>query len=87
MTSILTELKNAIEAELDDPEYIQPSLPGMSTAEEEQLERNKDAMRSRAKEIPDEIERETAAIKARFAGPQARMFPVAVSFLVPEKMA
>ena len=41
----------------------------------------------RVREIPGEIERETAAIRARFADPQARMFPVAVTFLVPERMA
>jgi hypothetical protein len=39
------------------------------------------------KEIPSEIERETAAIKARYADPQPRMFPVAVTFLVPERCA
>lgn len=87
ITFILTELKKAIESELEDPLYVQPSLPGMSSVEEEQLERNKDAMRVRAKEIPEEIIRETTAIKARFADPQARMFPVAVTFLVPEKMS
>ena len=32
------------------------------------------------------IEKETEAIRARFADPQPRMFPVAVTFLVPEKM-
>ncbi len=53
--------------------------------EQEQFERNKDAMRARAREIPGEIKRETEAIRARFADPQARMFPVAVTFLVPEK--
>ena len=36
--------------------------------------------------IPAEVERETAAIKSRYADPQPRMFPVAVTFLVPEKM-
>lgn len=55
--------------------------------ERDQFERNKDAMRARAQEIPGEIERETEAIKARFANPQARIFPVAVTFLVPEKLA
>ena len=85
ITSILTELKKSIEAELKDPAYIQPLL--FATEEQERFERNKDAMRSRAKEIPEEIKRETEAIRARFAGPQARMFPVAVTFLVPEKMA
>ncbi len=83
--SILTELKKSIEAELNQPEYVQPLL--FDDPEQERFERNKDAMRSRAKEIPAEIERETAAIRARFANPQARMFPVAVTFLIPEKMA
>ncbi len=58
-----------------------------ATEEQERFERNKDAMRARVKEIPEEIKRETEAIQARFASPQARMFPVAVTFLVPEKMA
>lgn len=51
-----------------------------------QFERNKNAMHAMAQEIPGEIVRETEAIKARFANPQARMFPVAVTFLVPEKL-
>ena len=83
--SILTELKKSIEAELKDPAYIQPLL--FATEEQERFDRNKDSMRARAREIPEEIKRETAAIRARFANPQARMFPVAVTFLVPEKMA
>jgi len=83
--AILTELKKSIEAELDEPEYKQLEL--FSDPEKEQFERNKDAMRARAREIPEEIKRETAAIRARFANPQARMFPVAVTFLVPEKLA
>ncbi len=83
--AILTELKKAIEAELADPPYRQLEL--FNDPEREQFERNKDAMRARAREIPDEIKRETAAIRSRFANPQARMFPVAVTFLVPEKLA
>jgi hypothetical protein len=83
--SILTELKKAIEAELNDPVYIQPTL--FDDPEKERFERNKDAMRARVREIPGEIQRETEAIRARFADPQARMFPVAVTFLVPEKLS
>ncbi|MEI6415059.1 MAG: DISARM system SNF2-like helicase DrmD, partial [Pseudomonadota bacterium] len=83
--SILTELKKAIEAELDEPEYIQTSL--FDDPERERFERNKDAMRARIREIPDEITRETAAIRSRFAHPQARLFPVAVTFLVPRNLA
>jgi superfamily II DNA or RNA helicase len=83
--SILTELRRSIEAELNDPAYIQPMR--FDDPEMERFERNKEAMRARVREIPGEIERETAAIRARFADPQARMFPVAVTFLVPAGMA
>lgn len=83
--AILTELKKSIEAELKDPAYIQPSL--FDDPEQERFERNKNAMRTRAREIPEEIIRETEAIRGRFANLQARMFPVAVTFLIPAKMA
>ncbi|QDV35675.1 DISARM system SNF2-like helicase DrmD [Tautonia plasticadhaerens] len=83
--SVLLELKRAIEAELKESEYRQLEL--FSDPEREQFERNKDFLRGRVGQIPGEIERETAAIRARFADPQARMFPVALTFLVPSKIA
>jgi hypothetical protein len=83
--SILLELKRAIETELDEPEYQQLEL--FNDPEREQFEHNKDFLRDRVKQIPSEIERETAAVRARFADPQARMFPVAVTFLVPQRLA
>jgi hypothetical protein len=83
--AILTELKRSIEEELDQPEVVQLTL--FDEPEREQFERNKLALQSRLKEIPAEIERETAAVKARYADPQPRMFPVAVTFLVPERTA
>lgn len=83
--AIMLELKKAIDAELRDPEYQQLSL--FDDQEKDQFERNRDFLRERSKAIPAEIEREAAAIKARFADPQPRMFPVAVTFLVPERMA
>jgi SNF2 family DNA or RNA helicase len=82
--AILTELKKAIETELADPEYEQLSL--FDEPEMDQFERNRDFLRARAEAIPAEIERETAAIKKRYADPQPRMFPVAVTFLLPERM-
>jgi hypothetical protein len=85
--AILTELQQAIAGQLDEPEYQQSFLPGFEPEEVEQFRRNQEAMRARLKEIPAEIERETAAIQARYANPQARLFPVAVTFLVPEKLA
>jgi SNF2 family DNA or RNA helicase len=83
--AILMELKTAIDAELSQPEYEQMTL--FDDPEKEQFERNRDFLRARSKAIPVEIERETAAIKSRYADPQPRMFPVAVTFLVPDKMA
>ena len=82
--AILIELKKAIDIELDEPEYEQMTL--FDDPEKEQFERNRDFLRARSKAIPEEIKRETAAIKSRYADPQPRMFPVAVTFLVPEKM-
>jgi len=84
-TTILTELLKTIESELDEPEHRQLEL--FSTPEREQFERNVDSLRARVRAIPEEILKETAAIRARFADPQPRMFPVAVTFFVPERMA
>jgi hypothetical protein len=84
--TILLELQKAIEEQMTDPTYQQTYLPGMAPAEQEQFERNVDALRRRLQEIPKEIDKETAEIKARFADPQPRMFPVAVTFLVPERL-
>ncbi|MGH9753930.1 MAG: DISARM system SNF2-like helicase DrmD [Blastocatellia bacterium] len=85
--AIMTELLHSIQDQLDDPELSQSFLPGLAPAEREQFERNYDALRARVRAIPGEIEREQAAIHARFADLQPRMFPVAVTYLVPEMLA
>jgi membrane peptidoglycan carboxypeptidase len=86
ITTILTELQKTIQEELDQAsEDVQ--LPLFSAPEKEQFDRNADALRARLRAIPDEIEKETEAIKARFADPQPRMFPVAVTYLLPARMA
>jgi ERCC4-related helicase len=85
--AILTELERTIRDKLDDPELKQMTFEGWADDERQQLERNMTALRARVREIPGEIEKETKAIKRRFADPQPRMFPVSVTFLVPEKLA
>ena len=85
--AILTELANTIRAELDTPEQSQMELELFSDTEKEQWERNVGSLRERLMQIPQEIERETAAVRARFAAPSWRLFPVAVSYLVPERIA
>jgi hypothetical protein len=51
------------------------------------FEHNVASLSARAAQIPGEIEAETAAIRARYAKPRSQLFPVAVTFLVPEKYA
>ena len=75
-----------IEDKLDDPELKQITFEGWVDEERHQLERNMTALRARVREISDEIEKETKAIKRRFADPQPRMLPVSVTFLVPERL-
>lgn len=83
---VLTELAEAIRDELDEPMMQQMELPGFSDTEYDQMQRNRHALKDRLARIPDEIEREQAAIAARYADPQHRLFPVAVTFVVPQKM-
>lgn len=82
--AILTELATAIEAELDAPEYRQLEL--FNDNERSQLVSNRQALQRRLEQIPDEIEAERDAIRDRYADPQPRLFPVAVTFLVPGRL-
>ena len=88
ITEILNELRRAIREQLDDPYCRENYLPGFAPAEKEQFERNADALRRRLEEdTPARSRKRTEAIRARFANPQPRMFPVAVTFLVPQRIA
>lgn len=82
ITAVLTELDAAIRLELRRPPNLQLSL--FTEAERDQDQRNHDALAARLVELPGEIERETKTIRERYADPQPRLFPVAVTFLVPE---
>ncbi len=84
ITAILRELERSIRNELAEPEYVQLDL--FSASEREQYSRNVNALQNRIAQIPQEIEQETESIRARFADPQARQFPVAVTFLIPQRL-
>ena len=49
-----------------------------------QVERDVRSLRARLERIPEEIEREQAAIARRYADPTQRLFPAAATLLVPE---
>ncbi len=87
ITTILSELRTNILAELRQPEIEQLQLAGFTTTEREQFERNMSALAARVEQIDTEIEQEHAAIRKRYADPQPRLFPVAVTYLVPEHIA
>ncbi len=82
---VLGELKKMIEHELAEPDYMQLEL--WNNSERDQYNRNITALQLRLKQIPEEMEREIEAVNQRYADPQPRLFPVAVTFLVPEKYA
>jgi SNF2 family DNA or RNA helicase len=83
--AILEELARSIQKELNTPEAKQMMLPGFSASEREQFERDINALRQRLARIPDEIAQEQESIRARYADFQARLFPVAITYLVPER--
>jgi hypothetical protein len=84
ITAVLTELKNSILAELQEPQIEQLEI--FSNPEREQFERNMNSLKARVEQIPIEIEQETALIRKRFENPTAQLFPLAVTFLVPQKL-
>jgi superfamily II DNA or RNA helicase len=84
MTAVLRDLEQTIRDQLDEP-VVQLEL--WTTPEREQVELNMQNLRTRLEQIPAEIERETANLRARFRNPTPRLFPVTVTFLVPKKIA
>ncbi len=85
ITAILQELEQNIRAELEEePEFVQLDL--ISPSEREQYSRSVVPLRAHLAQIPEEIERETEAIRARYADPQPRLFPVALTFLISERL-
>ncbi|MDM8524250.1 hypothetical protein QUF80_12840 [Desulfococcaceae bacterium HSG8] len=85
MTEVLSQLAENIAKELKTEAPVQLSL--WSDPEREQFERNRDSLQARLEEISYEIERETKAIHKKYENPTPRLFPVAVTFLVPNKLA
>ncbi len=84
--TVMTELQSAIHAELDRKDGPQMVLDlGGDEPGKRQRENDLAALRRRIKEIPEEIQRESDHIQSRFSNPSARLFPVAVTWLIPRK--
>ncbi|HWE90791.1 MAG TPA: hypothetical protein VG317_15130, partial [Pseudonocardiaceae bacterium] len=65
--------------------WYQPSLFDLD--ERDQLHADHQALIARLDAIPEQREREIAALRTRYADPTARWFPAAVTFLVPASIA
>lgn len=85
ITLVMQELQRAIEKELDEPTVRQMELPTME--ERDQRSSDVEALRYRLTQLPTELENEVNALTRRYENVQARLFPVAVSFLVPQRLA
>ena len=88
ITRVLEELAKSIRAELantNQPEQLELNL--FNESERDQYRRDIDALQARLAQIPTELAQEVAGIEMRYADPQNRFFPVAVMFLVPERLA
>ncbi|MBX9794209.1 MAG: helicase, partial [Burkholderiaceae bacterium] len=86
IAAVMTELQRSIQLELTDKDNPQLMLDlGGDEPGRQQRERDLDALRRRFNEIPDEIARESEHIRSRFANPSARLFPVAVTWLIPRR--
>lgn len=85
ITQILDDLKANIEKELhvEEPKVVQLTF-NFDEAEKNQLKKDTDALRARLEKIPEEKKSEIALIEKHYAMPQARTFPVAVIFVVPQ---
>jgi hypothetical protein len=84
MRAVLGELSASIKAQLS---AIDPQLELFSIPEKEQFERDRGALERRLAELPQEMELEAQIIRARYAKPSPRLFPVSVTYLVPERFA
>ena len=85
--AILDDLEAGIRRQLDpNADGGQAYLPGMSPEEIAQVNKDVTALEERLLRIPGERAQETETIRRQYADPQARTFPVAVVFHIPESL-
>ncbi|MCF7838474.1 MAG: DISARM system SNF2-like helicase DrmD [Candidatus Marinimicrobia bacterium] len=82
--AVMEELAKAIRETLDAK--VDPQMEfDWSESEKSQRNRDLDGLRGRLADIPAELEREAEHLKSRYKNPQPRLFPIAVTFLVPPR--
>jgi superfamily II DNA or RNA helicase len=84
LRTIMTELQRSIREELERKDGLQMLLD-LGGDERAQRDRDLAALRRRLDEIPVEIRTESAHLRDRYRNPSARLFPVAVTYLIPRR--
>jgi len=82
--AVMVELERSINETLADKGGSQLQFD-WSQDEREQRERDLGDLRSRVARIPAEVEEESKHLRDRYKDPHPRLFPVAVTFLVPHR--
>lgn len=81
---VMEDMARSIQRYLDEKPWLQLDLFGQEAS---QRDLDLAALRRRVAEIPAEIELEVAHLGERYAHPTPRLFPVAVTYLVPQRLA
>jgi flagellar motility protein MotE (MotC chaperone) len=84
ITAVMQELERSIRETLAAKDDHQMQFEWTSE-EKSQRERDIGRLNHRLKELPGELAREIEHLRRRYRDPQPRLFPVAVTFLVPPR--
>jgi len=87
VTVVMKELARSIRETIlnEQNPQLKLDLSGGSAEENNQRGRDLFSLAARLDMIPDELEKEIEHLRSRYRGPQPRLFPVAVTFLVPPR--
>jgi superfamily II DNA or RNA helicase len=87
VTAVMKELERTIRETIQreqDPQ-LKLDLSGGSAEETNQRQRDLNSLAGRLADIPDELAQEVEHLRSHYRDPHPRLFPVAVTFLVPPR--
>jgi superfamily II DNA or RNA helicase len=82
--AVFTQLRLTLEGALTAPEPVQLTFDDLDQEERQQLDRDRQAWQSRLDGLDDELDRELAAIRRRYADVRELVFPFAIAICVPD---
>ena len=85
LEAVLHQLEKQIREALEEDDAPE-QLELFTTDEKDQWGKDRDLLKIRLEKIPEEITKESEAIRRRYDEPVPRLFPVAVTWLMPERL-